>query len=198
MSQRPVTSTSQASDTELVQVLGLMATGDQTALAHFYDMTSTLVYGLALRIVGDSDGAEDVTLEVYNQAWNQASRYDPQRGTPVAWLLTIARSRALDWRRVLHLRQQREAPLDVDAIQTSDTQPTPAEASLFSEQRAHVQAALASLAPEQREAIELAYYGGLSHRDIADHLQQPLGTIKTRIRLGMLHLRDRLAAFVER
>ncbi len=198
MSQPLVTSTSQASDTELVRVLCLMATGDQTALAHFYDMTSALVYGLTLRIVGDSDGAEDVTLEVYNQVWNQASRYEPQRGTPVAWLLTIARSRALDWRRVLHLRQQREAPLDVDAIQTSDTQPTPAEASLFSEQRAHVQAALASLAPEQREAIELAYYGGLSHRDIADHLQQPLGTIKTRIRLGMLHLRDRLAAFVER
>ncbi len=198
MSQRLVTSTSQASDTELVRVLCLMATGDQTALAHFYDMTSALVYGLTLRIVGDSDGAEDVTLEVYNQVWNQASRYEPQRGTPVAWLLTIARSRALDWRRVLHLRQQREAPLDVDAIQTSDTQPTPAEASLFSEQRAHVHAALASLAPEQREAIELAYYGGVSHRDIADHLQQPLGTIKTRIRLGMLHLRDRLAAFVER
>lgn len=198
MSHPPVIPTSQAAEAELVHLLGAIAAGDQTAMARLYDLTSAHVHGLALRIVGDSDGAEEVTLEVYVQVWNQANRYDSQRGTPLAWLFTIARSRALDRRRMLTVRQQREAPLEMQGMQTPDTQPTPAEATLFGQQQVIVQAALRSLPPEQREAIELAYYNGLSHRDIANHLQQPLGTIKTRIRLGMLHLRNRLAVFLER
>ena len=183
-------------DDEEMAWLPAVAAGDQAAMALLYDRTSALVYGLGLRMRRDPVVAEDVTLEVYLQAWRQASQYDPQRGTLMAWLFTIARSRALDRLRAGSQRQQREQPLEA-AFHLPDTHPGPEETSAVNQAQRLVQEALQSLAPEQREVIELAYFAGLSHRDIASVLAQPLGTIKTRIRLGMLHLRARLLPVVE-
>lgn len=173
-----------------------IASGDEAAMATLYDTTSAMVYGLALRILGDPAAAEEVTMEVYLQVWHQAARYDEQRGTPSAWLLTITRSRALDRHRSSARYQQREGPLEI-IDHLPDDAPNPADVSAARQQHALVQEALHTLPPEQREAIELAYFSGLSHRDIAELSGQPLGTVKTRIRLGMVHLREYLLPLVE-
>lgn len=165
--------------------------GDQTALAELYDATNALVYSLALRILRDQHAAEDVTIEVYTQVHRQASHYDPRRGTPSAWLLTLTRSRAIDRLRVETARREREESLD-ETMTAASLIGDPEECSATTELRRMVQRALATLTPEQREAIEIAYYAGLSHSEIAAKLGQPLGTIKARIRTGMMLLREHL------
>ena len=166
--------------------------GDQGALAEFYDDSSRYVFGLTLRILGDRESAEEVTLDVYVQVWKQASRYSPERGAVSSWLLNMARSRAIDRLRSKGRRQRaQEGPLDAVG-EAADRAPTPEESSLASERRRAVQSALGALQEPQREAIELAYFLGFSHSQIAERLGEPLGTVKTRIRLGMLHLRDSL------
>ena len=163
-------------------------------MAELYNGTSRLVYGLVLRIVGDPSAAEEVLIDVYMQAWRQADRYDAQRGAPLAWLTTIARSRALDRVRSSSQEQRRSEPLDVVSQHASDASAD--EATLAGEVQAQVYKALALLSAEQREVIELAYYGGLSHSEIALELGQPLGTVKTRTRLGMIKLRETLKPLV--
>ena len=172
------------------------AQGDQAALGALYDATSHLVYGLALRILGNTATAEEVTIEVYTQVWRQAAAYDPERGAPSAWLLTLTRSRAIDRLRSEAREPRQEQPLEMAAAVPTAT-PNPEEASVVAEQRRLVQAALATLAPEQREAIELAYFSGFSHSEIAARLGQPLGTVKTRIRQGMMKLRELLHPLAE-
>ena len=182
---------SQAYERQLAHLIEGIAQGDQHALAALYDATSAYVYGLAVRIVHDPAAAEDVTIEVYTQIHQQVSHYDPGRGTPSAWILTLTRSRALDhWRRE-SIRQHREESLK-RAVATPSAAPTPEESSTERDRQRVVQHALALLSPEQRQAIEIAYYEGLSHSEIATRLGQPLGTVKTRIRTGMLALRDLL------
>jgi RNA polymerase sigma-70 factor (ECF subfamily) len=175
----------------LLALIRRMAAGEESALAALYDETSAMVHGLAVRILRDEALAEDVTIEVYMQAFRQASSYDAGRGTPLGWLLTLARSRAIDRFRVAARQQSREEPLDtIDTAPTSG--PDPIDSTLTAESRRVVLAALAGLTPEQRRPIELAYYAGMSQSEIATALGQPLGTIKTRIRTGMLALRDAL------
>jgi len=153
--------------------------GDHNALGEFYDLFAGLVNGLAIRILRDRAEAEDVVQEVFVQVWRQADRFDPARGSPESWLCTIARSRALDrLRRRASRREEPEgpAPGGVDAPRT--------------EEALAVRKALETLSPEQRRALELAYYEGLTHSEIAARLGEPLGTIKTRIRTAMIRLRD--------
>ena len=174
----------------LATFISRMADGDQSAMSALYDATNRLVYGLVLRILCDPAIAEEVMLDVYMQVWRQAAGYDMQRGSPLAWLMTVARSRAIDRLRSGIQRQQREEPLE-----HADNHSSPAnieEEVCASELRGRVQAALDLLSPEQREVIELAYYGGLSHSEIAARLATPLGTVKTRTRLGMMKLRESL------
>jgi len=171
------------------------AQGDQQALGAFYDATSPLVYGLALRILGNTATAEEVTLDVYTQVWRQAAVYNAQRGTPSAWLFMLTRSRAIDLMRSQAQEQKRMASLEV--AETFTAVSTPEESSVAAEQRRLVQAAFAALTPEQREALELAYFSGLSQGDIAARLGLPLGTVKTRMRLGMMRLRELLRPLVE-
>jgi RNA polymerase sigma-70 factor (ECF subfamily) len=159
-------------------------------MAELYDSTSRLVYGLVLRIVSDQASAEEVLLDVYMQAWRQASRYDELRGSPLAWLTTIARSRALDRVRSGSYDQRHREPLDAASHHVAASGAD--EAALAAGTQRHVRRALDLLSPEQREVIELAYYGGLSHSEIALQLGQPLGTVKTRTRLGMIKLRENL------
>jgi RNA polymerase sigma-70 factor (ECF subfamily) len=174
-----------------VMLIRRAATGDQEALAELYDSTSRWVYGVALRILTDQMMAEEVTIDVYEQVWRQAASYDLDRGKPLAWLLMLARSRAIDRLRASNQQRQREEPLDLDYSSASSII-DPEEDLLVSEKRRLVQAALASLRPEQREAVELAYFLGLTQSEIAERLQLPLGTVKTRIRLGMIKLRELL------
>ena len=176
-------------DQEWVVLISKIASGDQSALTSLYDSTNRMVYGLVLRIVAEPATAEEVALDVYAQVWRQASNYDGKRGTPLAWLLTIARSRAIDRIRSSKQEQQRKEPLDNVANEIAETE-TPEQISVASEQRRIVKSALATLPLEQREVIELAYYQGLSHSEIALKLGQPLGTVKTRTRLAMIKLRE--------
>ena len=175
--------------------LARMARGEGDAVAELYDRHARPIYSLALRILGDATEAEDIVQEVFSQAWKQAARYNASRGAVGAWLLTLTRSRAID-----RLRAKRARPGEVSgeraADQLVDAGPPADLLVLSSEQVARVRAALDELPLLQRAAIELAYYEGLTHAEIADRLEQPLGTVKTRIRLAMLKLRDVLAGTV--
>src|SRR5437764_5707571 len=187
-----------ATEAELRQadLIRAVADGDQQALAALYDATSRTVYGLLLRILADASVAEEVLLDVYTQVWRQAGAYSRERGAPLAWLTTIARSRAIDRLRRGRQEQQRTEPLD-PAAQFASVGANAEDDARASEVRAVVRAALDSLAPEQREVIELAYYGGMSHSEIASARGLPLGTVKTRTRLGMMRLREMLRPVYE-
>jgi RNA polymerase sigma-70 factor (ECF subfamily) len=178
------------SQAEDVSCLKRIAAGDQAAAAGLYDRHSRALYSLILRIVGDETEAEDVLQEVFAQAFRQASRYDPSRGAVAAWLLMMARSRAIDRVRARRTRFEGRTGEVHPLEEMPDSQPNVASAMLDEEQTRIVRQALGELPLLQRMAIELAYYEGLSHTEIAERLEQPLGTVKTRIRLGLLKLRD--------
>jgi len=166
-----------------------MAGGDGSALAEIYDRHGRSLFSLAVRILRDQSDAEEVVQDVFAQAWRQAARYDTTRGAVVAWLLMMARSRAID-----RLRARRgQPPLQGDhpsALRDAADVATPIDIALLTaDQIARVRAALESLPDAQRAAIELAFHEGLTHTEVAERLEQPLGTIKTRIRLGLLRLR---------
>jgi len=167
--------------------------GDQQAFSQLYDLSCTLLYTLALRILGDREEAEEVLQDVYLEVWRKVARYDVGRGTPAAWLITLTRSRAIDRLRARSARgHQATDSLEQDTAQVRDTGPNPFETQADQELRFAVGSAMASLPAAQQQAIELAYYEGLTHMEIAARLNQPLGTVKTRIKLGMSKLRDTL------
>ncbi len=179
-----------------VALVGLMAAGDEPALGALYDRWVDAVTALVVRIVRDAQDAEEVVEAVFWQAWQQAGRYAADRGTPGAWLLAMARSRSLDRLRSLRRRRD-EQPADETIF---DRQPAAGDplSHLDARERAdRVTQSMATLPAEQREVLELAYFEGLSQTEIADRLGQPLGTVKTRARLGLRKLRDRLDALRE-
>jgi RNA polymerase sigma-70 factor, ECF subfamily len=169
-----------------------MARGDQDALGELYDRHGRLVYSLALRIVRDQSDAEDVVQEVFSQAWRLASRYDAARGTVLGWLLTLSRSRAID--RVRARKSRPEPTADETLLETLPATLVPADELMsWAGQAQQIRTALEGLSILQRNAIELAFFEGLTHAEIAERLELPLGTVKTRIRQGLLTLRERLA-----
>ena len=173
-------------------LIARIANGDTAALAAFYDGTVGLVHGLAVRILDDPGLAEEVTADTYLQIWRQAARYDPARGGPLAWLLTVARSRAID--RLRARATERAATESFGAaVPLATTAPDPVDDVCAAERRGLVERALARLGPAERRVIELAFFRGLSHSEIASTLGQPLGTVKTRIRSGMIRMRAALA-----
>jgi len=176
----------------LPALIARIAQGEESALAELYDATSRLVYGLIVRIVHDPTTAEDVTLEVYLQAWRTARSYESGRGSVTAWLAIAARSRALDWMRSRQARHIRGSENIDELPEMSDASPTPERNVLLSAQAAAVRRALDALPPDQRVAIDLGFYSGMSHAEIAEHLGLPLGTVKSRIRMGMNKLRELL------
>ena len=167
-----------------------MAGSDQAALGEFYDGTRVLVFGLALRILQDRTLAEEATLDTYFQVWRQAVKYDRARGTPLSWLCTLARSRSIDRLRASYRFKQQDSPTPAEPEMSG---PGPEESLLLSERRLRVREAMNQLTAEQREVIEIAYFAGLSHSEIAERLALPLGTVKTRIRYGMMRLKELLA-----
>lgn len=166
------------------------AAGDELALGAFYDQWVQPVYAVIVRVLRNADDAEDVLEETFWQVWQRAATFDPARGTARTWVLTIARSRALDR---LRARGRRPEASPIPEFIASE-EPDPLENVEAQERRDEVGRALATLPAEQRRALELAYFGGYTQSEIAEQLQQPLGTIKTRMRLAMQKLRALLIA----
>jgi RNA polymerase sigma-70 factor, ECF subfamily len=161
--------------------------GDQGAMAALYDRYSSIVYAVALRVLQDTGGAEDVLQDIFMQLWRNPGAFDANRGNMAAWLAVIARHRAID-----ALRRRRPEN-DIEDIVVS-VEPDLASEADRSRVMEKVRGALGEMAPPQRSALEMAYFEGLTHAEIADRTGEPLGTIKTRIRTGLMSLRKILAA----
>jgi RNA polymerase sigma-70 factor (ECF subfamily) len=176
------------SSPHLAELLQRSARGDRAAFAELYDATAARVHGLAVRVVRDPAQAEEVTQEAFLEIWRTASRYDAARGSAVSWLLTIAHRKAVDRVRSAEAASRRESTYHLQN-QTVDVDTT-AEAATASLEARRVRTALGALTEIQREAIELAYFGGYTHTEVATLLDLPVGTAKTRIRDGLIRLRD--------
>jgi len=170
-------------------LLDLLASGDHEALGELYDRHGSSVYALAVRFVSDRGDAEDIVQEVFSQAWRQVARYDPARATIVGWLLMMTRARAIE-----RVRARRARPAVSDGVVPDMPHPAVGQQAeaITSEAVARVGAALLELPEAQRTAIELAYYQGLTQAEIAHRLQEPLGTVKTRMRSALQKLRAAL------
>ncbi len=174
-----------------------VAEGDPEALADLHGRHGAAVFALCIRMLHDAEEAEEVLEDVFWHLWRHAGRYDRARGSVIAYLVTLARSRAIDRLRARERRTRlrseiADATLDEGSAGASALGPTPLRDALSRERRARVRLALAELSAVQREAVELAFLEGLSHLEISQRLGEPLGTIKTRIRSGLLRLRDSL------
>lgn len=174
--------------TRLATLLRRSARGEHEAFAELYDATAPRLHGLVLRVLRDPWQAEEVTQEVYVELWRHCARFDDGAGSPLAWMMTIAHRRAIDRVRSAEARTRRDTAFEsrhreVDHDQTAETATDNLEAR-------RVRAAVATLTETQRAAVELAYFGGYTHTEVARLLDLPLGTAKTRIRDGLIRLRD--------
>jgi RNA polymerase sigma-70 factor (ECF subfamily) len=170
----------------LAELLRRSARGDETAFAELYDATSARVFGLVRRIIRNDAIAEDVTQEAYLHVWQTAARYDEAKGSAMSWLMTLAHRRAVDQIRSTEAFSRRDTAYHLDAPRV-EHDVTAAEASIEAKR---VRVALESLSPVQRWVLELAYFEGRTHVEIAQITGAPLGTTKTRIRDGLIRLRD--------
>jgi RNA polymerase sigma-70 factor (ECF subfamily) len=165
-----------------------IAGGDQDALADLYDRISGTLLAVAMRVLNDQSAAEDVVQDVFLHIWNKAGTFDPDTGKAIGWSVVITRNKAID-----RLRARIRASHAVERAAAEIEAPVDRPSGLGdSDRAAYVNDALSGLDPEQRVAIELAFYSGLSQSEIADRLSKPLGTVKAHIRRGMLKLRDKL------
>ena len=173
---------------DLADLLKLCGRGDQNAFAQLYDAVAARAHGLAVRVVRDPAQAEEVAQEAFLEIWKNSGRFDPAKGSPLGWLLTIVHRKSVD--RV----RSAEASTRRDTTYNQHNQPvehdSTAEAAQASLEARRVRAALESLTPIQRQALELAYFGGYTHTEVATMLDLPVGTAKTRIRDGLIRLRD--------
>ncbi|AIY02814.1 RNA polymerase sigma factor [Arthrobacter sp. PAMC 25486] len=172
------------------ELIRLVALGDEAAFEELYDAVAPRVFGLVRRVVRDPAQSQEVTQEVFVDIWTQASRFDADRGKAMSWILVIAHRRAVDKVRASQASSERDLRQGIKEYQESyDDVADTVESQLEAER---VNKALESLTPPQQEAIRLAYYGGYTHQEVAELLKIPVGTVKTRIRDGMIRLRDRL------
>lgn len=168
---------------------------DLATFSRLYDEYGPVVYSLALRIVRRREDAENVVQEVFLAAWNQLDKFDSRKGTLRTWLLTIGRNRSIDCLR--SRRSNREVESEGESPdRKASADPSPVEHFFDRERQETVRRALSAINQEQREALELAYFRGLSHSEIAARLGQPLGTVKTRINLGLKKLRESLRSYM--
>ena len=171
-----------------IHLLGRVATGDREAFTELFDRHSPLVLGVLVRMLHRRDEAEDALQEAFLQAWKQAPSFDPERASARGWLLMLARSRALDRLRSERSRDRREEAVAAETA-TASIEPTGTSQLEEEERQGEISSALDGLSTSQRECIELAYFEGLTHSQVAERLGQPLGTVKSRILLGMGKLR---------
>lgn len=174
-------------------LLRAVAAGDKEALQQLYTRHSAVLFALSLRVLSDRTEAEDVLQEAFVQIWKTAGSFDEGRGKPLGWLIMLTRSRAIDRLRSRKTRARVTDSVARDASQIAEST-TPADEALASESQRKVREALKSLPSDQRVPIELAYFGGLTQFEIAQQLSQPLGTVKTRMRNGMMRLREQLGS----
>jgi RNA polymerase sigma-70 factor (ECF subfamily) len=178
---------------EQAALVAAMGRGDQAAMAALYDQLSGPLYSLAHRMLGDTGEAQDLTQDIFLQLWRTAASYEPSRGSVFSWAATLTRNRAIDR---IRMRQRRGELLAQAAPELQPSAPggeADSAGSLWiQEKAAAVRQALGGIAPDQQQAIELAFFGGLTQQEIAARLNEPLGTIKARIRRGLLKLKDRL------
>lgn len=165
---------------------------DEDALARLYDRYGGVTYATCVRVLGDRMAAEEVVFDVFWELWERSDRFDPARGTPRAYVLGVARSRATDRLRSMRARKRLpDTTVSGDEFRpatVSSPAPTPPETASLHEQQARVRIALDQLQPQDREALELAFYEALTHTEVATRLNTPLGTVKSRIRQGLLRL----------
>jgi len=172
-------------------LIARIAAGDRDAFSRFYDLAAPMAFGLIRRVLRDSEAAAEVLQEVFWQVWQEAPQYDPKRGSPEAWLVMRAKTRAIDRLRSMRRRDRTfVAPLDESIARAEDGEAE--NPAVVAEDRGLVQAALAQLPEAQRRVIELAFFEGLTQSEIATRLGEPLGTVKTRARLGLERLRGAL------
>jgi RNA polymerase sigma-70 factor (ECF subfamily) len=175
-----------------IHLLQQVAGGDREAFRRFYDRYATLAFTFALRLLGSRSDAEDLLQEIFLQVWRQAQSYSPQRGSPEAWLITMARSRAIDKLRSSRRRgMSTSSPDEASRVEVGVPVEPPTQAS---EAKLMVQGVLDRLPETQRIVLELAYFDGLTQSEIAARLGEPLGTVKTRMRAGLERLRGFLGA----
>ncbi len=174
----------------LADLLRRSARGDQVAFAELYDATQARVFGLAVRVVRDPAQAEEVTQEAFLEVWRTATRFDADKGSALSWLMTICHRKSVDRVRSAEASTRRDTSYH-QQNHTVDTDTT-ADAAQASMEAQRVRSALTSLTDVQREAIELAYFGGYTHTEVAGILDLPVGTAKTRIRDGLIRLRDKM------
>ena len=173
-------------------LLARIAAGDSAALGELYDRYARVAIAVAYRVLGEHGAAEDVVQEAFLAVWRRVDSFDASRGNVRSWLLTIVRNGAVDRRRGRHARALQDAALDDVAFRLATPDEETFETVASSVEAERVREALATLPPDQREAIELAYFGGLTHQEIAQRTGAPLGTIKGRMRLGLHKLRASL------
>lgn len=179
---------------DLAPLVSRVARGDEAALREIYEETRSQVYGLAFAILRDRDDADEATLTVFTRVWRSASRYDESRGCVTAWILLMTRSVAVDLLRARKRRREFELPTFESAATLSSTGEADSDSLAGSILRAErVRSALSVLPDDQRQALFCAYYLGMSHSEVAEHLDTPLGTIKSRIKTGLSRLRDEIA-----
>lgn len=174
----------------LEELIRLVAQGDETAFEELYDQVSARVFGLVRRVLRDPAQSQEVTQEIFLDIWQQASRYDADRGNAMSWILVIAHRKSVDRVRASQASMDRDLRQGIKEYQESYADVAETVETELESQR--VRSALGFLSVSQREAITLAYYGGLTHQEVASKLKIPIGTAKTRIRDGMLRLRDQL------
>jgi RNA polymerase sigma-70 factor (ECF subfamily) len=168
---------------------------DRAAMAEFYDLRSGLLFSIAMRILEDAGEAEEVIQDVFLQIWQKAATFDPELGSAVSWAVSITRNRAID-----RLRSRQRRFRLSETLQEEASRATPLETKNFcgsdNDSASFIRKAVNSLPQEQRQAIEMAFFGGLTHQEIAESLREPLGTVKARIRRGMMKLRDSLQPYL--
>jgi RNA polymerase sigma-70 factor (ECF subfamily) len=180
-----------------VALIQRIAQADASALGLFYDMYNRLVFSIAYQVLNQEQLAEEVTQDVFLQIWNKAATYDAQQGKVLTWLTTIARHRAIDQFRRLRVRPEGHAIAWEDCcLDNPDDQLEIEPRVMNTEQSRQIQNAMSTLPSEQRQALALAYYTGMTQQQISEYLNEPLGTIKTRIRLGLQKLRSSLISNV--
>lgn len=188
-------STSPAPEREWVELMSKIAARDKRALHSLYCRTHKIVFTLVMRITRNRQTAEELTLDVFHDVWRRASTYDPANGLVIGWIMNQARSRAIDRLR-FDQRKKRVDP-GPDETDAHEIGPRPDDALELEQQAHRLRAALAVLTDQERHAIEMTFFAGLTHAESAIKLEQPLGTLKTRIRTGLDKLRDALGERVE-
>ena len=178
------------------QLLGRIAAEDRSALAEFYDQTAPGLFAFALRMLNHAQDAEEVIQDVFVQVWTKARTFDPTIGLPFSWVVGIARNRCIDRLRARQRRARVLVELENGVQVEQAVDPVGYEPEMSQDELEELRSAIDSLSADQRQAIEMAFFGGLSHHEIADALDEPLGTIKARIRRGMLKLRETLRSYV--